>query len=249
MRKQKKSEKLPEFGTPERTVLVSITPWTADYIQNIEKGLPLFAHEELERLEKQYRGANDNEDQGMTWEEIENELSKKGIKLRKATFRKYIQEKYLPAAMKYKKSGTRRVAIFPSDIISHINFIQYFYRFADREAIEGILNRLEGPLNQMDYLQAIESVLSKSGYSRGFYGEILDYIGLDMDSGLTESIKKVLFNRPNDKEKVFAMLEEIDDLFKNTVENRIMQLLEFLETNMISLSEIPKDTDKQSEMT
>ena len=78
----KKSDKLPKYGDIKRKFLLQVVPSLEIYKKTLEKGLPvLFTQMELEQLRDKYKD-------GITWDEVDKELSNKGISLEKVTFRK-----------------------------------------------------------------------------------------------------------------------------------------------------------------
>ena len=225
-----KSEKIPPAGTAVRSVLISNITNFPSYKESLEKGYPLFTEEELKEIKMRYKD-------GLVWDEIQRELLLKKIILKKATFRKYIQEKHLPSATGYRKVDRRRLAVFPPDIISHINFIRYFYEVVDGKVIDRFLETLLEQ-TQMTYLEAIEAELP----STNIYPAICYRIGWD-DGEVDSAIEKILFNREEDKTKVLAMLEDIDKTFKSEIDTKISKLISFLQKKYISIPEIP-DEDK-----
>ena len=104
-KKIRKSEKIPPYGTALRNALIEHLPGSRQYLDHLKKGLPFFNQEELEDIKNRYKD-------GLVWEDIERELLRKNIILKKATFRKYIQENRLPEAKKYRKIDRRRMAVF-----------------------------------------------------------------------------------------------------------------------------------------
>lgn len=223
-----KSEKLPQCGTPLRAALISFLTNTKDYQENLNKGFPLFNHEELENIKKHYKD-------GLVWDDIERELFRKKIILKKATFRKYIQENNLPKAKGYRNIDRRRLAVFPKDIISHINFLQYFYKVADGKMVDRLLNLVLE--KQVTYLEAIESKLDWTG---NLYAAICKYLGWD-DGEAYEAIKETLSTRQKDQQKALGMLEEIDKKFKKIIDKDISKLISFLKEKHISPLEVTDD--------
>jgi len=227
MEKQKKSEKLRIINTPTGERLVTEITKTETYLQNIKKGLPLFEYAELEALKEKYA-------QGLTWEDIDTELSKKGIKLRKATFRKYIQDNYLPKSTGYTFIGTKRFAVFPSDMISQINFINYFYRVADDKVLNLIFDLMETVGDdEMSAYDAIESELSMS-----IEHNILDLVINGIDDGLCDAIDKIFATQPKNKEQVYIFIDNIKREYSTTVAKSLHELVSFLNNHHVKLSAI-----------
>src|SRR5664280_421029 len=123
-KKVSRSEVIPKYGSSIRSTLVSLVTKLPGYEEGLKKGFPLFTDKELTDIKERYKD-------GLTWEKIDKELSGKGLFFKKATFRKYIQDGNISAAIDYKNTENGRVAIFPADTISHINFIQYYYKVMD----------------------------------------------------------------------------------------------------------------------
>ena len=92
------------------------------------------------------------------------------------------------------------MAIFPADTISHINFIQYYYKVVDGEYVDNVIDCIKD--QQISYLEAIKSNLSCDN----IYASIFHYI-CDADRDTSEAIKKALECRPDDRDKILKMLE------------------------------------------
>jgi hypothetical protein len=220
--KTRRSEQLPKYGTTIRTVLVSEVADLPGYQEGLSKGFPLFTKEELDAFKELYKD-------GLTWEDIDRELSRKGIFFKKATFRKYIQEGNISKAINYKKTQKGRVAIFPADTISHINFIQYYYKVIDGNYLDIIIALFKE--KQITYLDMIESNLSFN-----IYASIYDYICLD-DGEVSEVIKETLKSRPDDRDKFLKMLDDIDNKFNNIIGKDIDKFVSLLKKKTMSVSE------------
>lgn len=223
--KNRRSEKLPKYGTPLRLVFVSNVVDFPGYKEGINKGLPLFTGEELDKIKKQYE--KPGEKPGLTWEDIDRLLSEKGLFFKKATFRKYIQEGNISKAIGYKNTEKGRVAIFPADTISHINFIQYFYKVMDGKHVDDILKLLED--KQITYLDAIEDNCNPP-----FYASILHGI-CEGDSDPWDAIEKALKFRPDDRDKFVKMLDDIGNNFDKFVRKDIDKLLSLLKKKTMSV--------------
>lgn len=234
-KKVPKSEKLPKFGTAMRSLLVSHLCEFEDYQNNLNKGIRLFTNDELKQIKERY-------EKGLTWEDIDRELSHKGIPpLRKATFRKYIQNGYLPRAMSYRKTDKGRMAVFPPDTISHINFIQYFYRVASGEIADDLLTLIKNI--QITYLEAVESKLT---WRDNLYASILHYICF-YDNEAHAALAEGLSSEPEDKERALRMLEEADSAFSSQVEPKIRALIRFLESKSLFPTDLGDDKEDDNE--
>jgi hypothetical protein len=201
------------------------------YREKLEKGFPLFSQEELDNIKNRY-------EEGLTWEDIERELLRKNIILKKATFRKYIHDNNLPKAIGYKKIDKRRLAIFPNNILSHINLLQYYYRVENSKIVDILFGIYIKDIYQdeMTYLEAIEVLLG--GSSHNIYASIYKYLGWD-DGEVYFAIEETLANRKEDLKKALSMLERIDAKFESVIRKEVDKLVSFLEDNRISLTEIP----------
>lgn len=219
----KRSEQIPKYGTPLRSQLVTLVSEFPGYQQGISKGFPLFTSEELNGFKEHYKD-------GLTWEDIDGILSRKGIFFKKATFRKYIQEENISKAIGYKNTEQGRVALFPADTIAHINFIQYYYKVLDGEHVDNLLEILKG--KHMTYLEAIESQVDFNN----LYASIFDYI-CGYDNAAADAIEKALECRPDDRDKFLKMLNDIYDKFNNTIRKDIDKLVSLLKKKSLSVLE------------
>lgn len=225
----KKSDKLPKYGDISRKFLLQFVPSLEVYRKTLEKGSPmLFTEIELKQLNDKYKD-------GITWNEVDKELSQKRIPLEKVTFRKYIQEGFLSKAIDYRNTEKGRVAVFPSDTIENINFINFFYKVADKEQIENILNLL--PDEDVTYLEAVESRLES--YDR-IHAAILHYICFG-DSDASDAIQEALSTRSKDRDAILKMLDRIDKKFQNTIDIEIRKLISFLEKKRLPLIDVMTD--------
>lgn len=226
----KKSDKLPKYGDIQRKFLLQIVPFQEAYKTTLEKGIPvkLFTQEELEMFKNKYK-------EGITWDEVHAELSEKGIPLEKVTFRKYIQDGFLSKAAGYRNTEKGRVALFPPDTIEHINFINFFFKAADKKQVESLIDLL--PKGKATYLDAVESRLESE---RNIYAAILHFICFD-DNDVYEAIHEALSTRPKDMKTVLRMLERIDRKFKAAVDPEIRKLIAFLKGGQIPVVNVMTD--------
>jgi len=226
----KKSDKLPKYGDIARKFLLQFVPSLEVYRKTLEKGSPvLFTEEELKHLNDKYKD-------GITWDEMDKELSQKGIPLEKVTFRKYIQDGFLSKATDYRNTEKGRVAVFPSDTIEHINFINFFYKAADKKQIDSILNLL--PDEEVTYREAVESRLE---WRENLYAAISHYIISSLESDVYDAINEALSTRPKDRDEVLKMLEKVQKQFHTAVEPEIRKLITFLEGKRIPLVNVMTD--------
>ena len=210
----KKSDRLPKYWSYQRKFLNELLLKSDGYKESVKKGLPFFTLEELAELEKKYQG-------GITWKEIDTELANKGMIFKKATFRKYIQEKKIPSTYTYRATKKGREAIYASDTIEHINFIQYFYRIADNEIIDAIFESFSG--ETINVKDAIEDQLWGGNLREGVFMYLRDSSGYKDD--IEQAVYDVLNDDPELRQKVEAGLREIYDAFHNKF-NEWVQMLE-----------------------
>ena len=220
-----KSERLPKVGDPKRLFLIKhLTEFTA-YKESIAKGIRLFTRDELEELKDQYKG-------GILWEDIEREFAKKGIPLKKATFRKYIQDEYISKPISYRNSGRTRVALFAPDTISQLNFIYYFYKIASGEIVDNLFIFLDTIFqNQPSHLDKVEAALTSSD---SLSPAVMRFICFS-DGEAYSAIDTGLSRYHDDQQKALKMLDEIDDLFNKMIMPKINDLLNFLETTFTNV--------------
>jgi hypothetical protein len=172
------------------------------YRENIQKGLPFFTPDELGGLESKYKN-------GITWNEIDTELSKKGMIFKKSNFRKYIQEGRIPKAEGYKATSKGREALYPSNIIEHINCIHYCYRIAGKNGIDFLLSIFaEQPISAKD---AIEEKLDHGNLYNGVLYYLKGFSSEDDD--VEKAIHDVLGHDPEFLQKVISGLSELCDVF------------------------------------
>jgi len=232
--KLRKSDRLPKYGTPLRDLLIFGVIAFPGYREGLEKGLPLYTMEELSEIKERYKD-------GLTWEDIDFLLSKKGIIFKKATFRKYIQEGNLSKAINYRNTESGRVAVFPSDTIAHINFIQYYYKIMDGADFDSVIKSMIE--QQISYHDAIAS---RTDFDN-VYAAILRYICWG-DAQIETAIKKALKRRPNDRDKYLKMVQNIYGKFADTIEKDINDLVSQLQGESITAFEtIDFDQEEKDE--
>lgn len=225
--KIRRSEQIPKYGTPLRSRLIPMVVFLPGYLDGMRKGFPLFTKEELDQIQKDHKD-------GIIWEDIDRILSGKGIFFKKATFRKYIQEGNLSKAIGYRNTKVGRVAEFPADTISHINFIQYYYKVLDGEAIDNIIDIIKD--HQITYLEAIESHIARDN----FYASSLHYVCFD-DAEAYGGIEEALQSRPAERDKFLKMLDDIQDKFEKVIRADIDELVSLLKKKNISVFETVMD--------
>jgi hypothetical protein len=226
-RRMKKSARLPKYGSPLRAKVVELITKSQDYLQNIGKGYHFFTLQELSDIKNSYPD-------GLTWDDIDRELSRKGMLFKKATFRKYISEGNLPRAIRYRNTMNGRMAIFPKDVISHINFILYFFKVADRRVIDGMLDLFFNHFT-ITYLEAVESKLDSYP---NVHSAIMRSLGPLGDGDIYDAVSQALKSRPEDVKTLLAKLDEIDKTYEDCVITKIDDFVSLLKKNSLSLLEI-----------
>jgi hypothetical protein len=196
-KKRNKSDLLPPYRSWARAQLVERVTSLPDYVNNLEKGYQFFTQEELANLRNRYS-------KGFTWEDIDQELSRKGILLKKGTFRKYIQEGNLPRAVGYRNRENGRVALFPADIISHINFILYFFKVAERTQLVEILELIRKLSPTSTEYESVSCELIDYPSPEAAYNHYVSSDGEDPD--IINAIEKAFVTRPGDKRRLLAKL-------------------------------------------
>ena len=227
-KKISRSQQIPKYDNPIRSTIISYLTALPDYQEGIRKGFPLFTTKELDEIKDNYKD-------GLTWKDIDKILSAKGIFFKKATFRKYIQVRNISKAIGYKNTENGRVAIFPVDTISHINFIQYYYKVIDGEHLDNILETIRD--KQISYLEVIENNLV---WKDNIYASIFDDI-CHGDGDTADAIKKALGCRPSDRDKFLKILNDINDKFDKTIRNDIDKFVSQLQKKYLTVFEITDD--------
>lgn len=215
-KKLKKSDRLPKHWSYQRRILNEFLLESEGYKESVKKGLPFFTLDELADLERKYKS-------GISWNEIDAELSKKGMIFKKATFRKYIQERKAPPSKGYRATKKGREAIYPSDTIEHINFIQYYYRVADNVMIDTFQEAFsEQTINSRD---AIEKHLGSQNLREGVFTYLRDMSSADDD--IQQAIYDILNYDPDFLQKVEDGLGEIYDAFHDKFSDWVKMLEEY----------------------
>lgn len=186
------------------------------YNNSINKGLRFFTKEELNKLEERYQD-------GMTWKEVDAELTSQGMIFKKSTFRKYLQEKKLPASIDYKKSRRGREAVYPKDTIRRINYLQYLQRIADTELIDLLAEILAE--KKVSAIDAITERLESQDilHSIHFYLHGVSFPGEDIE----EVIGDVLGHDPDFYNKTMAGLEKIKKTFEKQFDEWVAMLVDY----------------------
>lgn len=225
-KKISKSERIPKLGSPARDIMLNNLTDMADYTNAMKRGLPFFTKVELENIEEKYKD-------GITWDEVESVLSAKGTLLKYATFRKYIQDAIIPKAKSHKSTESGRVAIYESNLIRHLNFVNFFYNVTDAPMIDELMKIIGN--YEISYKDAIESFLE----SGNLYLELVHEMTKGY-SDATDAIEKALANR-DDKLKILKMFERIREKYEKYIEKDLSELLNLLESQKMLVTQIPDD--------
>jgi hypothetical protein len=231
-KKISKSERIPKIGSPSRDILLEIITEIPDYKNAMKRGLRLFTKDELESIENKFN-------EGLTWNEIESVMSSKGNLLKYATFRKYIQDAIIPKAERYKTNENGRVAVYPANIIRHLNCVNFFYNATDPPMIDFLMKTV-GEL-EITYNDAIESYLGGSGC-------LIVEVVRDMAFGNSEAadaIAKVLAKR-DDKQIVLEMVNNLQRKFDKYIAKDLNELIKYLATKRMLVTQIPDNDSKDT---
>ena len=213
IKRMKRSEIIPKYGTLRRKLLIIALLANEDYKKDIKKGLPFYTEEELGKIKDKYAD-------GMTWSEIDTELSKKGVIMKKATFRSYIQNQNISSSVGFKKNKKGREAIYPSDTILHINFVQYFYRMADDDFIFELSSIIESL--EVSAMDLIEDNL----HDNNFFSALMDNLRGSIWSGddLEENFNHVLKDHPDFLKSVLSAYNDLAESF-DAKSNKLVKML------------------------
>lgn len=236
-KKASRTEFLSPYYSVSRTLSLKILLELPDYKEKQKEGYPLRTKEELNEISEKFSSRHQGDKiGGITFEEINEVQAKKSptIKLKLPTFRKYIQDGLLPKSIGYENIGKKRMALFPHDIISHINFLYYFYQVADANIIT-IFKSIEnvGDIGKCTFREAIESC-SEHG---DIYLAVGGYCSYG-DPAILSVVKDVFTNKPEEMEKIIESIKNIATTFNENMSN----LLDYLDSNTINYSEIEEKT-------
>jgi len=215
VKKMKRSEIIPKYGSLKRKLLIDMLHNNEDYKKSIKKGLPFYTQKQLSKIMDKYSD-------GMTWSEIDTELSKKGVILKKPTFRSYIQNQNISSSIGYRKNEKGREAIYPSDTIGHINFVQYFYRMADDDLIFKLMSLIENL--EVSAMDLIEDNLTEYN----FFATLMDNLGSGWrgSDDIKETFCNVLKGEMHHDflEKVLFAYNDLEESF-NAKSDQLIQML------------------------
>jgi len=231
-RKKSRTELLPPYNSPHRTLCLKILFDFPDYKEKQKEGYPLRTKEELNEIAERYKSRYYGDKiGGITFEEINDEQGKKSptIKLKKPTFRKYIQDGLLPKSSDYVNIGKQRMALFPKDIITHINFLYYFYQVADANVITALKKMASDEIWGITFREAIESSSEYNDICLAVGG----YCGYG-DPDIIGAVKEALVNKPDEMRFIIESIEKIENEFTESMNT----LIKYLENNNLEWSEI-----------
>jgi hypothetical protein len=240
-RKISKLERIPKIGSVFREIVLERLTEFPDYENTIASpsGRCFFTKDELELIEIEHKA-------GITWDEIGLiMLEKKGTIPKYATFRKYIQDGIIPKAIGYKSTGNGRVAIYEPNIITHLNFVNFFYDVTNATMIDNLMDMIDKLMEitkdiEITYNDAIESVLGGSGFINV---ELAREIAFD-EYEVSDAINNVLATQ-GDKIKVLEMIDKIKNKYNKYVSKDIAKFIEYLKAKKMLISQIPEDESQQ----
>lgn len=111
---------LSDLKPQMRNSLSNMIPEDKNCLKEIEKGRPFFKADELKAIEE-----NEDYKTGLTFLQIDEILSRKGMILKLPTFKKYVGMKLIPESIEIRKTKKGIIAVYPPKIIRAINFIKY----------------------------------------------------------------------------------------------------------------------------
>ena len=228
-----KLERIPKIGSPFRDIILDKLTEMPDYINAMNRGLRFFTNNELEDIQNTYN-------EGMTWDEIESVLSRNGILLKHSTFRKYIQDEIIPKAIGHKSTTSGRIAIYGSNIIKHLNFVNFFYNVTDAPMIDSLMEFIGGC--EITYEDAIESVLGGSGV---FCVELLREIGGMGSCEATQAIEKILAGR-DDQAYVLGMVDNLAKKFEKYIAKDFSELEKYLSAKKMLATQLINDVSQDT---
>lgn len=227
-----KLERIPKLNSPAREIMLKMLTEMSEYKDAINRGHRFFKKDELEQIEKKYTD-------GMTWDEIESVMSGNGVLLKNATFRKYMQDEIIPKSKGYKSTEKGRVAVYESNIIRHLNFVNFFYKFTDAPMIDELMKTI-GEC-EISYKAAIESVLGGSGHLSIELRREMTF----GDGEASEAIHKALAMR-SDKPYVIEMFNNIQTKYDKYIAKDLDAFEKYLETTKMLVTQIPEEVSVDS---
>ncbi len=197
-----------------------------EYLKDIEKGLPFFTADELQKLEKseEYR-------QGLTFEDINGMLSEKGMILKLPTFKKYINLKLIPTSTGRRARGKGSAGLYPPGVIRTINFIKYVL-YANIDSFETVVGRFETTA-----LEVIENSFELGDLSiADFLAETKSKFGEDPPTAIKQCVHELHEQEvitKEDMEEVTKTADAVNALIRDT-ESSFRNLLDLLDQIKVS---------------
>lgn len=216
---------------PTYRILITHLSSTTTFNEAIERGRPFFTEKELTQIEEE------KYPEGMTWTEIEKEVSKKGMILKKPTFRKYVKQGWIPRPKKDQEKYGSELK-YPSTIIRGINLVKFLLS-EDGEKIRGLFDVLmpmsENGYTEINLYEMLSDKVNKYELIENAEIAIFDYLTLGnptIESAI-EDIKKNYNTEKNNKhiQYIEERLERIENNFKEYVEKEIDELIKYTEEN------------------
>lgn len=197
---------IPRANTPKRLLMMLLTNQD-QYKEAVDNGIPGFMENELSVIEEKYKK------RGMSMEDIQMELKRKGWLVKPNTIKHYIQKEQLPRPkVARKKTFKGAVSIYPANFMRHLNFVRFWLnvgRSKFEEMWNSLLELFNGTVNDQLNKHTDEGCFSE--YDNGFIHAI--YVGLsDIDNGLfygKKAIESAFSDDKKNKEKYLVLLNEI----------------------------------------
>ena len=221
-----RSEIIPEIGTAANRILITKLFSTSTFLESVEKGRPFFTEDELVNIEQKYPD-------GMTWKEIESEISKKGMILKKPTFRKYVQNKWLPGPIKTpRKEGSELK--YPTSIIRGINLIKFLLS-EDGKKIKTIISMFGNKQSYGDTLYNILKDNTEHNDPRMAIYYLL-IVGDPAIEGAIDELDDELEENIKHKKYLQNKIKKIEDNFSKYIDKEIDEFIDYAENNSIQLN-------------
>lgn len=231
--KVNRSEIIPEIGTAAHRILISEVFKTQPFKESIQKGRPFFTEADLDQIEEKYPD-------GMTWKEIEQEISKKGLIFKKPTFRKYIQNKWIHGPFKKQEKHGSELK-YPSSIVREINFVKFLLS-EDGEKIKNILGILIDMFGQDNkYGDKLYDILEDKvtqDFAFSLRTSIYDFLTLG-NYTIIDAVRDIddsIYENQEHKNKLEEHLEKISDLFNKHIEPEVDSFIKYTEENSVKIN-------------
>ncbi|GEM_PF-1592103 len=238
MKTSVKIENIPKYNTSSRKLILRHLTKSEHYIKDIENGLPFFSEDQLASIEKSYP-------EGMTRDDLANEINKRGWLIKQSTISSYIQKKMIPGAIRRKKTEKGMISIYPNDIIRHLNFVRYIL-FSDA-ALAFLLDTVYSVKTQSDRSILEDTVGGINSYQDCFL-EVQTNISANFDHfhSLRTGVENS-FSRDKKKMSLYLnLIEELDDM-NQAMWEKYISFLDMLEENSTEFGDIPPSTQETLE--